>query len=107
MSRSLFAKLQRRYGDRISGNDLRDSMAANLDEMEAGDPESRLELSTEGRPGQTVAVIGAGFGGLSAAHFLSRERFKVTVFEARDEVGGRVSSLRNFIPNRIVEGGAE
>lgn len=107
MSRSLFGKLQRRFGPRISGDDLRDSMAANLEAMEAGDPESRLELSKDGRPGHTVAVIGAGFGGLSAAHFLSRERFKVTVFEARDDVGGRVSSLRDFIPNRIVEGGAE
>jgi monoamine oxidase len=107
MSRSLFGKLQRRFGPRISGNDLRESMAANAEALEAGDQESRLELSEDGKPGQTVAVIGAGFGGLSAAHFLSREGFKVTVFEARDDIGGRVSSLKNFIPNRIVEGGAE
>src|ERR1051326_984755 len=107
MSRSLFGKLQRRYGTRISGSELRDSMAASLDAMAAGIPKSTMELSEEGEPGQTVAIIGAGFGGLSAAHFLSREGFKVTVFGARDHVGGRVSSLGSFIPNRIVEGGAE
>lgn len=37
-----------------------------------------------------VAVIGAGMSGLSAAHALSAKGREVTVFEARDRIGGRV-----------------
>lgn len=37
-----------------------------------------------------VAVIGAGMSGLSAAHHLAADDVTVTVFEARDRIGGRV-----------------
>ncbi|MEM9670250.1 MAG: FAD-dependent oxidoreductase [Pseudomonadota bacterium] len=40
--------------------------------------------------GKRVAVIGAGMSGLSAAHKLSLADVSVTVFEARDRIGGRV-----------------
>ncbi|MCU0667201.1 MAG: phytoene desaturase family protein [Patescibacteria group bacterium] len=36
-----------------------------------------------------VAIIGAGFGGLSAAAYLSRDGYDVTVFEKNDQPGGR------------------
>ncbi len=36
-----------------------------------------------------VVVVGAGFGGLSAAALLAREGARVTVVEKNDEVGGR------------------
>lgn len=38
-----------------------------------------------------VAIIGAGFSGLSCAEVLTKNGAKVTVFEARNRVGGRVS----------------
>ncbi len=38
-----------------------------------------------------VAVIGAGPAGLSAAYFLSKAGFKVTVFERQDSPGGVIS----------------
>lgn len=56
---------------------------------------------------QTVTVIGAGLAGLSAAYDLHRAGWKVTVLEARDRVGGRVYSLRNFSNGLVVEGGGE
>jgi phytoene desaturase len=40
-----------------------------------------------------AAVIGAGVGGLGAAIRLAREGFDVTVFEANDNVGGKINNL--------------
>ncbi|MFT4976898.1 MAG: monoamine oxidase [Myxococcota bacterium] len=54
-----------------------------------------------------VVVIGAGFGGLSAAHTLVRDGHSVTVFEARDRVGGRVHTVTDFIDGRRIEAGGE
>jgi len=54
-----------------------------------------------------VVVVGAGFGGLSAAVSLRDRGHTVRVFEARDRVGGRVHTLRDFIPGRHVEAGGE
>ena len=43
------------------------------------------------RTGKTnIAIIGAGMSGLAAAHALAGEGRTVTVFEARDRIGGRV-----------------
>jgi uncharacterized protein with NAD-binding domain and iron-sulfur cluster len=41
----------------------------------------------------TVAVLGGGVGGLSAAHELAQRGFKVTVYEHRDVFGGKARSL--------------
>ena len=43
----------------------------------------------------TVAVIGAGAAGLYVADILRSKGIKIKLFEARDQVGGRVRSLRN------------
>ena len=40
-----------------------------------------------------VAVIGAGFSGLRCADILIQNGARVTIFEARDRIGGRVSLL--------------
>ncbi len=39
-----------------------------------------------------VAIIGAGFSGLSAACYLAKQRFEVTVYEKHNSVGGRSRS---------------
>jgi cation diffusion facilitator CzcD-associated flavoprotein CzcO len=49
-------------------------------------------VSSESRG--TVAVVGAGQAGLTAAYRLQQRGFDVTVFEARDRVGGRVWTVR-------------
>jgi uncharacterized protein with NAD-binding domain and iron-sulfur cluster len=41
----------------------------------------------------SVAVLGGGVGGLSAAHELAERGFDVTVYEARDEFGGKARSM--------------
>lgn len=53
-----------------------------------------------------VGVIGAGFAGLAAADALRAGGAEVTVFEARDRVGGRVWSVP-FGEDTVVERGAE
>lgn len=52
-----------------------------------------------------VAVVGAGFTGLAAAHELVAAGLDVAVFEARDRVGGRVESHVNALGERIDSGG--
>src|SRR5829696_6726206 len=41
----------------------------------------------------TVAVLGGGVAGLTAAHELAERGFSVTVYEARDRLGGKARSL--------------
>src|SRR5215207_7674183 len=42
---------------------------------------------------QTVAILGGGVAGLTAAHELAERGFSVTVYEARDRLGGKARSL--------------
>lgn len=65
------------------------------------------EPTSGGAERPSVIVVGAGFGGLAAAWYLALAGCPVTVFEARDRVGGRVYSLTDFAAGRIIEGGAE
>ena len=53
-------------------------------------------------------MVGAGLAGLSAAYELMTVGYKVTVLEAqRKRIGGRVKSLRNWVADKVVEGGGE
>ena len=79
-------------------------------------PEPSLSFSQEcqdlvkrknGQKQVRVAVIGSGFAGLMAARWLGQSGFDVTVFEARNQVGGRVLSNPTFSNGRITEEGAE
>jgi monoamine oxidase len=53
-----------------------------------------------------VVVIGAGMAGTAAAREIARAGGSVVVVEARDRVGGRLHSVRDFC-GQPVEGGAE
>ncbi|XP_071784545.1 uncharacterized protein [Asterias amurensis] len=48
-----------------------------------------------GHPTKSVVIIGAGIGGTSCAHYLSKQDpiDKITIFEAQDDVGGRIKDV--------------
>src|SRR5216110_3920059 len=58
---------------------------------------------------KTVAIIGGGITGLTAAFYLKRKGVPVTVYESSGRVGGVIQSLRKdgyiaeFGPNTILE----
>src|SRR5262249_43635490 len=58
---------------------------------------------------RSVAIIGAGITGLTAAFYLKRKGIPVTVYEAGERVGGVIRSLRRdgylaeFGPNTLLE----
>ena len=52
--------------------------------------------------GQTVAILGGGIGGLSAAHELAERGFEVRVFESKPIFGGKARSIP--VPNSAVDG---
>lgn len=56
---------------------------------------------------EDVIIIGAGAAGLSAARILSGEKKSVTIFEARDRIGGRIYTIRGEGFSFPVEAGAE
>jgi monoamine oxidase len=85
---------------------------AQEDKMTAASPEApsarsiKPESSPE-RPKQAdVVVLGAGMAGLTAARALADGGARVIVVEARDRIGGRVYTLRDFA-EAPVEAGAE
>ena len=49
-----------------------------------------------------VAIVGAGFAGLRCADVLIRSGAKVTIYEARDRVGGRVRWTRDRLKSLLL-----
>ena len=68
---------------------------------------ARSTAETIAKPIKRIGVIGAGLAGLCAGYELHCLGYEVTVFEARERVGGRVHSRDDVVPGRIVECGGE
>jgi monoamine oxidase len=109
MSRSLFRRLQRRFGRPVSPSVRDRRLAAHRAALARLLPFRLITSALPGVPGRAlrVAVIGGGFAGLAAANTLQNIGCTVALFEAREEVGGRVETTRTHITNRLLERGAE
>ena len=123
MSRSLYARLHRRFAapsrqiDIYSRREmLRATVAASAGLLLSG-PALFGGCAPAGAGGgakakakaggKRIVVIGAGFAGLACAHELLAAGYDVTVVEARNRVGGRVLSFADFVKGKNVEGGGE
>ncbi|MEA2338220.1 MAG: monoamine oxidase, partial [Thermoanaerobaculia bacterium] len=107
MGRSLFAKLHRRFGRRISGEELRQRAELHYERLREAMPVGLVGAPRRiASAAPRVAILGAGFAGVSAAWFAARAGFAVTLIEP-GVVGGRVSSTKTLVPGRILEAGAE
>jgi monoamine oxidase len=74
---------------------------------EAPSAQTAKNVPAPERPSQAdVIVLGAGMAGLTAARALADGGAQVVVIEARDRIGGRVHTLRDFT-EAPVEAGAE
>lgn len=113
MSRSMYAKLMRRYAPERFSTSRRDllrlTLAGAAGLLVSGPAFARV---ARGAAGKRVVVLGAGFSGLACAHELVAAGYDVTVVEARDRIGGRVLSFNaangnEYIAGRNVEGGGE
>lgn len=68
---------------------------------------SVLILSSFAAMANDAVVVGAGLAGLSAAYELEQRGYNVTVLEARDRLGGRITTETDFANGQIAEGGGE
>jgi monoamine oxidase len=106
MARSIFSRLRRRFGRPSSGIERRDQVHALWAEITEHTETDDLEFPIEGSKPH-VLIVGAGFAGLSAGYHLAEKGCQVTILEARDRIGGRVHSLRDFAREQTIEAGAE
>ena len=109
--RSIYARLHRRYGKKITGDQRRHFVEQKLKTTALPEvmPQAKWlamrgvsALSAGPRP--RVAIVGGGFAGLMAGYALANH-CDVTMFEARERVGGRVWSKNK--PSGVVEAGGE
>src|SRR5437867_1791473 len=107
MCRSLYAKLHRRFGRRLAGEERYERAHAKQEEFLGWLGLSSVPAECASALPNGVAVVGGGFAGLCAAWYLGQAGAASTVFEARRTYGGRVQSDRSFLPGRVIEMGAE
>ena len=114
MSRSIFARLSRRYGRRVTAATRRDFLKATL-AASSGLMLSNMTGCCAPAPqnaqpradAKHIVILGAGFAGLACGYELLSAGYRVTILEPRSRVSGRVMSSSNFVNGKNVEMGGE
>ena len=105
--RSLFTTLHHLYGVRRPAIERQRGIQQRLSPMkERIQAAPAVERALASRKKPAAVVVGGGLAGLMASRTLAAQ-FEVTLFEARDRVGGRVKSLKDRSTKRIIEAGGE
>jgi monoamine oxidase len=104
---NLFQILDRRFGPSDQDISRRDMLRASAAAGAGLLLSQTLGHAAHRQAGKRVIIVGAGFGGLSAAFELKSAGYDVTVVEARERLGGRVHTLDRFIKDKTVETGGE
>jgi len=106
--RSLYARLHRRFGTRISGSERKLLVRRHISTLGQRFPVDDWLTTSKAPPKPSrpkIVIIGAGLAGLTAGFLLAHD-YKVTVLEARGRVGGRVHTWRDR-SGRVAELGGE
>jgi NADPH-dependent glutamate synthase beta subunit-like oxidoreductase/formate hydrogenlyase subunit 6/NADH:ubiquinone oxidoreductase subunit I len=76
-----------------------------LADWEAEQRAPQLKEFSGPRRSERIAIVGSGPSGLTAAHFLSREGFPVTIFESLSEPGGMLRTGINAfrLPRKVLD----
>lgn len=110
MSRSLYARLSRRYRPEPAGWNRREflklTLAASAGLLVSCAPTLRQTIRAKPN-GRKVVIVGAGLGGLACGYELLAAGYDVTLLESRNRVGGRVLTFRDMVKGKTVEGGGE
>lgn len=104
---TLYRVLERRFDPLVNRLTRREMLRETLAGAAGLLLSASVSAQTRGAAGKRVVVVGAGFGGLSAAFELATVGYDVTVVEARKRLGGKVVSFLDLVPGKFVEGGGE
>lgn len=103
-------RLSRREFLRIGGLAGAGAVLAACDRGGSREPDASPRPSNPGADGRDlprVAIVGAGLAGMTAAYRLRQAGVTPMVFEARDRVGGRCWSARDWAGGQVGEHGGE
>ncbi len=109
MSRSLYARLHSRFGPKISGSEHQRLAHERIRRFKRRFPIEQWLAASQAQPKARrprVIIVGGGLAGLMAGFILAYSH-KVTLFEARPRLGGRVWSMIDRGSRQIVEAGGE
>ena len=99
--------ISRRDFVRLAGIAGASAMLAACDRSSPTEPAPSATGVGPGSDGPRVVIVGAGLAGMTAAYRLNQAGVRAQVFEARDRVGGRCWSARDFEGGQVAEHGGE
>jgi monoamine oxidase len=86
---------------------IKNTLLASGGALGLGACEDKTAINRDRKFEGTVAIIGAGAAGLYAGYLLEENKTNYTIFEASDQIGGRVRSLKGLVDFEVELGAEE